>query len=177
MFYFKQMEIDPTVNAELFHWSKENMQKNDQPFVLLDAEKFKKDCNNFMQWAKDNNLEVLLVVGIKVNPFNGQDATRVPHIDLMDESRNIALNFPIENCDETYTKMYRLVEGDQIDIKLPDGTLYSRFSDNSKFEEVAKFYLNKPTFFNTSVPHQVYNDTDKNRLSLSIRFKKNPELD
>jgi hypothetical protein len=176
MFYFKQIEVDTNICNELKTWCASNMQTNDVPFVLLDKNKFLKECPLFIAWTKEQELKVKLVVGIKINAFNKQVESKTPHIDLMEDGRNIALNFPIENCDNTYTLMYELIKGKKINISLPDGTMYSKFSENSEFKEVSKFYLNKPTFFNTSVPHQVFNDTDANRLSLSIRFENNPKV-
>jgi len=77
--------------------------------------------------------------------------------------------------------MYKLIEGKEIivnDTSIAGGDAdYKIFSQDSKFEEIAKFYLNKPTLFNTNIPHQVYNDTNQDRLSLSLRFESNPVLD
>jgi hypothetical protein len=177
MFYFKQIEVDTNICNELKTWCASNMQTNDVPFVLLNKNKFLEECTLFIAWTKEQELKVKFVAGIKVNAHNKQVETKTPHIDVMpDGTGNIALNFPIENCDNTYTLMYELVKGEKIINSLPDGTLYSKFSDNSEFKEVSKFYLNNPTFFNTSVPHKVINNTDANRLSLSIRFENNPKI-
>lgn len=176
MFYFKQIDVKNNICNELKSWCMDNIQTNNVPFVLLDSNKFINECPLFLKWASDQDLKIKLVVGIKVNAHNEQIESKTPHIDLMDDERNIALNFPIKNCDNTYTTMYKLKKGDQIDITLPDGTAYSKFSDDSEFEEVETFYLKKPTFFNTGIPHQVFNNTDDVRLSLSIRFERNPKF-
>lgn len=177
MFYFKQIDIDNTISNEVQGWGLNNLQTNNVPFVKLDVAKFKTECPLFMQWATEQQLHVLLVVGIKVTANYKQPEVKIPHVDLMDKNRDIALNFPISGCENTCTTMYNLVKGEQININLPDGTTYSKFSDDSEFEEVTKFYLTKPTFFNTSVPHQLYGVETVDRLSLSIRFENNPKLD
>lgn len=175
MFYFKRIEINKNICDELKTWCASNMQTNNVPFMLLDLNKFVHECPLFINWTKEQELIVKLVVGIKVNANNEQVETQTPHIDLMDNNRNVALNFPISGCEGTCTKMYKLIKGEQINVNLPDGTTYSKFSEDSEFKQVAQFYLTQPTFFNTSVPHQVFNDTNENRLSLSIRFESNPK--
>jgi len=177
MFYFKQFDIDERISNEIKDWGVNNLQSSNVPFVKLDVNDFKKQCPLFMQWADQKQLKIILAVGIKVTADYKQPEVAIPHVDLMDDSRSIALNFPISGCEGTCTKMYNLIKGEQINIDLPDGTTYSKFSDDSEFEEVAKFYLTKPTFFNTSVPHQLFGVEKQDRLALSLRFESNPVLD
>jgi len=181
MFYFKHIDIDNSICEEIKQWGIANIQDCNTPFLKLNLQKFNDECPLFLEWTKQHNIKTEWVVGIKVNAYNGQNQTKVPHTDLRPEDKNFALNFPVKNCEQTYTCMYKLIEGKEIivnDTSIAGGDAdYKIFSQDSKFEEIAKFYLNKPTLFNTNIPHQVYNDTNQDRLSLSLRFESNPVLD
>ena len=181
MFYYKHIDIDNSICEEIKEWGIVNIQDCDTPFKKLNLQKFNDECPLFLEWTKQNNIETEWVVGIKVNARNGQDSTKVPHTDLRPEDKNFALNFPVVNCEQTYTCMYKLIKGKEIiinDTSIAGGDAdYKVFSPDSTFDEVAKFYLTQPTLFNTNVPHQVYNNTDKDRLSLSLRFESNPKVD
>ena len=181
MFYYKHIDIDNSICEEVKQWGLNNIQTSDIPFVKLNLQKFNDECPLFLEWTKQHNIKTEWVVGIKVNAHNGQIQSKVPHTDLRPEDQNYALNFPVKNCDQTYTCMYNLIEGDEIilrDNAIAGGDAdYKIFSADSKFEEVAKFYLNKPTLFDTNIPHKVFNNTDHDRLSLSLRFESNPKLD
>lgn len=184
MRYFKQFDLDKSIITELQNWAKANMHTDDRPLVKLndlggDCTRFEQECPLFKKWVDEKNLEIRLVIGIKVYAHNEQEATQKPHTDLDEVGSEYALNVPVENCEGTYTAQFDIVNGKQYTAYLEDEekTKYMVYSDDIELKEVTRFYLTKATWFNTLVPHQVVNPTDKTRLSLSIRFKKNPSLD
>ena len=178
MFYYKHIDIDDRVSQEMKDWGLENIQTSDDPVVKLDVDKFKAECPLFLEWCKWNDCEVGWLVGIKVHKHNEQPATKLPHTDYRPVDQNYGLNFPVQNCEDTHTEMYKHLTGKEIIIEdetvAGGGKSYKVFSPDSTFEEVARFTLNKPVLFDINQPHKVINNTDKTRLALSIRFIKNP---
>jgi hypothetical protein len=67
-----------------------------------------------------------------------------------------------------------MTEGTENIKVLPNGLRYVTYSNDVEFEEVTRFTLDGPVLFNTKVPHQVWNPTDKLRISASLRFMVDP---
>ena len=84
-----------------------------------------------------------------------------------------ALNIPIQNCVETYTSFYRLLDNQIPEILSHEKTYGSTYANYrmDQVEEIDRLYLHRPAFFNTQVPHRAFNFSEETRLILSIRFK------
>jgi len=101
-------------------------------------------------------------------------APNFPHTDIMPEPyQKIAINWPVYNCENTYTTFYEKKEGATPEvIKLPNGLPYSRY----KFEDVVETHrikLNEPVALRFDILHAVINDTDIVRVTASFRFRTN----
>ena len=135
------------------------------PVRLLDS------SPNLKQWLADNNL-ILSKSAIIRTPPPTKNLDLYPHTDT--QLRDLALNFPVQNCEGCYTALYKMTNGTQNLKVLPNGLSYVIYSADVKFEEITRFTLNGPVLFNTKVPHQVWNPTDKLRISARLRFTVDP---
>ena len=84
-----------------------------------------------------------------------------------------ALNIPIQNCVETYTSFYRILDNQTPEILSHEKTYSSTYANYrmDQVEEIDRLYLHKPAFFNTQVPHRAFNFSEEIRIILSVRFK------
>lgn len=90
-----------------------------------------------------------------------------PHCD----SRNVAINIPIQTNKDSYTVFYE----EKDDFETPElkingenkHTKAKRFSD---IPSCGSVYLDKPMCLNTNLPHGVINNSEEDRILLSISF-------
>lgn len=90
-----------------------------------------------------------------------------PHCD----SRNVAINIPIQTNKDSYTVFYE----EKDDFETPEveingenkHTKAKRFSD---IPSCGSVYLDKPICLNTDLPHGVINNSEEDRILLSISF-------
>jgi hypothetical protein len=85
-----------------------------------------------------------------------------------------ALNFPIANCDVTYTAFYKQTERTvpRFQIHPVNDFPYYKF-ELDELEEADRLYLTQPAFFNTQEIHGAVNNSDQDRLVLTVRFNFN----
>jgi hypothetical protein len=82
-----------------------------------------------------------------------------------------ALNIPIANCEETYTCWYKLKPGRQAKRVLhPINKYLHNMYDLEDLDEVGRYYLHSAGFFNALEIHRPVNNTNQDRVVLSIRF-------
>lgn len=87
--------------------------------------------------------------------------------------KNLALNWPLYNCNHSHMCWYNLKPGTQ-NTNLPN--LPYNVTTFSKEDSVVqdKLVLKKPTFLRVDVPHNILNYSDKPRLIISFRFMPEP---
>lgn len=94
------------------------------------------------------------------------------HIDWDMKENPYALNIPIYNCDKIPSIFYKLKDQDcEPKVIYQDHGDPFYYYDSDQTEEVERFFLTKAAFFNTQVPHSVFNTTDEARIMISVRFK------
>ena len=82
-----------------------------------------------------------------------------------------AFHIPIANCEETYTCWYKLKPGRQARLALhPINKFFFNMYDLEDLDEVGRYYLHSAGLFNTSEIHRPVNNTDQDRVVLSVRF-------
>lgn len=139
------------------------------PFNHVDVTELLINCPITNIWLRENNLSLKVAALIITLPHKSHVD---PHVDT--QNNNLAINFPIENCEGCWTSLYKIIKGSTSQSTLPNGLTYVSFSEDAEFEEISKFTLESPVIFNTKIPHQVWNPTDKTRVSASLRFHKDP---
>jgi hypothetical protein len=96
-------------------------------------------------------------------------APQYSHKDRVTHS-TLALNIPLINCENSKTIFYECEKTDKFIYK----ERLTEAKDISKCQEIGSYILDKPILFNTQVLHAVFNHSDMPRLSISLRFEKNP---
>ena len=94
---------------------------------------------------------------------------RRSHKDPISHS-SLALNIPIINCENSRTIFYECEKTDKILYK-------ERITETApikKCHEIDSYVLDKPILLNTQILHAVFNYGNTPRLSISLRFEKNP---
>ena len=109
---------------------------------------------------------------IRALPFN--KALNYPHTDTPNLANQcVALNWPVFNCEKTYTAFYKLKEGAVPEpLELRNGSRYTRYQYDM-VEETHRIKLDKPAALRVDVLHSVINTTDDIRITISFRFKTN----
>ena len=91
--------------------------------------------------------------------------------------RNIALNIPVLNCDETYTVFYDAKFPDEHKMPTVGDTIYARHSEVVEEDtavEIDRCPSNRANWINVYQPHAPLSTHNLPRIMFSIRFK--PEL-
>lgn len=90
----------------------------------------------------------------------------------------LAFNFPIENCDDTFTAFYKCTGPDTIihETILPKKPQYGTYRklEKSQLVEIDRYYLTRPVVINSSVPHNINNNDYSVRISLNVRLSPDP---
>jgi len=94
-----------------------------------------------------------------------------PHTD----KRKVAMNIPIIVDDNSYTVFFKEIKNFEAPIikigdKIQNTTAKKYFKENCEIVET--LYLNTAACINTSTPHGVINNSNEDRIILSISFKK-----
>lgn len=173
-FYFKYIDIHgyDTIIVEVRQFILKEVEQISKPgFALLDnKQKFIDSCPIFYSWIKSHGLDISKVAVHILEP----NTVGYLHTDSYSEDSYLALNMDMQNCAGTQTKFFTPVtEGKE--FKTLNGSLsYIVYNDADDFPEVCLYDLAKPVIFNIAKPHRVYNLKDTKRISLSIRFVRNP---
>jgi hypothetical protein len=170
-FLFKEIEIENfRYIVEQFKSVADRYRSNNQfYFNHVDRDSFLKDCDLVKKYFDENKCEISVVATIEIPPRSQCNL----HIDSQIIS-SLAMNFPVFNCDDSYTAMYKIINGSPSSKKLSSGLSATSF-DDCDAAEISRYYLkDKAVIFNTQVPHCVFNNSDKLRYAISFRFKKDP---
>ena len=118
-------------------------------------------------------LEIYIVVLIQAAPGFGLDNYGI-HKDFDDtnQGRCLAINIPLDNCEESITKFWETDKPDNIQFT-PNGMPYNLIEEKD-CRYISEFKLTQPIIFNTCVPHNVVNPQKVWRRAISIRFKDDP---
>jgi hypothetical protein len=168
-FTYKKIDVEnyDAILAELKSFC-EPLIDPDVSFKHLDITHFIDKCPLTMIWFKNHNLELRVVAIVSYK----ENATELaPHIDT--QRFTLALNFPIQNCESSYTAFYKLTKGDTRTRVMANGTTYIEFVD-AEFNELDRVTLDCATVINTKLPHQVWNTSTKVRTAISFRFTRDP---
>jgi len=110
------------------------------------------------------------------------------HIDttgvkLNNEDFSIALNFPVLNCNKSYTVWYylenRIIDNEAVRVIRPESKLDQLrvnprlaeiYKNKEEAVEVSRFEVVQPYWINTSIPHAIQCDHDDLRIAVTFRF-------
>jgi hypothetical protein len=132
-----------------------------------------------------NNSEFFQVVPLKIKTFMGLKISRAVliqvepnakgriHTDFRPEGYSLALNIPLENCENSITTMWEAPR-EVIEIRYTTNNSPYHYYDPNLCKKITEFSLTKPVLFDTSVPHAVDNYSDSWRRAISLRFEPDP---
>jgi hypothetical protein len=156
----------------------------DKPTGLwsVDLLKFFSDCPESVEYLKSAGLfnELRKVCYIVVHPGAGEKDAHVdrniePPLVQGESSGCLAINFGIQNQADTPVIFYEYISGPKEYFSLPDPAEGSYiFYAKSELKEIDRYLLTTPALINTTVPHSIYNNTDKTRISVTFRFNSDP---
>ena len=163
-FCFKQLDISYDHN-EILNFYDTN-EKHDS-FKIMHPNEVLAKLPSIAKWFTEQKLVPSYVAYIAIKKHFCQ----VIHIDS--GNQQLAINFPVYNCDTIETRFYTVDESStktfiSATSKLP-ATEYTASTST-----ICSYILNKPTLLNLKMPHNVDNNTDITRYALSFRFKEDP---
>lgn len=169
-FCYKEITIDSysTVIEQLLETINYNSFREN--FTYIDVASILDKNYLLNKWMTDNNCKVnkaaIIVSTIRSSYAN-------PHIDSQENC--LALNFPLFNCNDSYTVFYDPNDIDLIidDIK-PNGVIYKKITFNTQPKEISRYKLDRPIILNTKVPHKIFHNSQTPRYAISFRFKEDP---
>lgn len=168
-FIFKELHIDAVdeILAEIDNLRSKIVSEPGK-FRIIDTESTLKALPLLNKWFKENNLDVKYIAYIST----GANIQQEVHVDYGDSE--LALNFPVFNCENITTEFFEYKEQNLI-IKYTMGTnLPYLCYDIDGVNIITSLNLTKPTILNIKMPHRVLNFTNLERISISFRFKKDP---
>lgn len=116
------------------------------------------------------NVKNTVLAIIKVDPR----LKNVPHTDLPPGHKyGVGLNWPIFNCEDTYTVFYKRLNDNYETLLLDNNEMYYYYLPES-IEEEHRIKINKPTAIRVDVPHNIINNTNLPRYTASFRFENPP---
>jgi hypothetical protein len=160
MFYWKYIELDPTEVDRIKKDYLKHLPGNSHFFQEVNIEN-----KTFM------GMEILRPVLIQVEPR----ATGRIHTDFRpdkDFGDQLAIQIPLENCEHSLTELWSSEYEPPVQ-HTSNGQPYNYF-DKSRCIKITEFILTQPVIWRTDIPHSVNNTSDKTRLAISLRFKKDP---
>jgi hypothetical protein len=165
-FYFNYIDIAYNV-SEIQEFYKNNPIPNGY-FTIQDINVVLEALPSIKKWFQENNCKPNKVAYISTLA----NVVQPPHKDNSEQM--IAVNFPVDNCDEVKTVFY-----DDTDVK---SVLLHTRSTNIPYHHyllsghtpITHYVLSSPVILNVKKIHSVVNTTNKNRISLSFRFEQDP---
>jgi hypothetical protein len=170
-FLFTEIEIENFHDiVEQFKSVADKYRSNNQfYFNHIDKDSFLKDCDLIKKYFDDNKCVIGNIATIEIPPKSQCNL----HTDTQTTS-TLAMNFPVFNCENSFTCLYKVISGSPSIKKLSSGLTAQDF-DNCEAIEIARYFLReKAVLFNSQIPHCVFNKSDKPRLAVSFRFVKDP---
>jgi hypothetical protein len=162
----------------LAHW-KENG-RTEPAYIEYDNEQLSKLFPDLVTELAQHNLTPWRLFFLGVIPcFESHTDPTDPltpfiHTDMPDNDGDPvpkwALNIPLENYEDSWTVFYKLKDPYQPWVLYGNWSATSRGHDPRNCEEVTRVQLKDPMLFKVDGPHAVVSNTEKLRLSVSIRF-------
>ena len=150
------------------------LQEESYGFIMNDVSMIPKICPKLTQFLKRNKLLDILsyIVTIVVHP----EKEFYVHVDGWE---SIGLNFPILNCEETYTVWYDTeILNDPTHIRPGEIEASTKICDQSNLEhkEIGRLDATIPSWLNVNIPHRPVVLHNKLRAAISFRFHPAPTV-
>jgi hypothetical protein len=160
MFYWQYIDLDPAEVGRIKEDYLKHLPSNSHFFQEVTIEN-----KTFM------GMEILRPVLIQVEP---RAVGRI-HTDFRPDKNfgdQLAIQIPLENCEHSLTELWSSDYEPPVQYTA-NGQPYNYF-DKSRCVKITEFILTQPVVWRTDIPHSVSNSSDRPRLAISLRFKKDP---
>jgi hypothetical protein len=158
----------------MFYWKYQDIPKDE---IVRLQELYKKVLPNNSEFFQVIPLEIKTFMGLKISrPVLIQvepNARGRIHTDFRPEGYSLALNIPLENCDNSITSLWN-APSEVVEIRYTTNQSPYHYYDPNLCKKITEFSLTKPVLFDTSVPHSVDNFSDQWRRAISLRFEPDP---
>jgi len=160
---FNIRDLQEIYKNNINEWASYGVIKNDSlytQYVSLEDTVIKKILNQFKDSSIIENIKFFKTLS------KGE-------IHSHTDKRKVAINIPVIVDDKSYTVFYETTDT----FEIPKINVGNKIQDVNakkykKGKIVEKVYLNKAICLNTNVPHGVINESQDDRVILSISFKK-----
>lgn len=140
----------------------------DANYIRCDPKIFLENNEKFIEWMQRNKLNVKDSAIVRIRPNNNNP----PHID--DFSSDFILIFPVKNCSDTYTEIYKLPE--QAPQLATDQANCDFYQVPYGLEIIGRYSVTVPILLNSKNPHKIYNFTQEDRIAVTFLFDPDPEV-
>jgi hypothetical protein len=158
----------------MFYWKYQDVPNNE---ILRLQELYKKVLPNNSEFFQIVPLEIKMFMGLKISrPVLIQvepNARGRIHTDFRPEGYSLALNIPLENCDNSVTSLWE-APSELVEIRYTTNRSPYHYYNPNLCKKITEFSLTKPVLFDTSIPHSVDNFSDQWRRAISLRFEPDP---
>lgn len=158
----------------MFYWKYHDIPKDE---IAMLQEKYRK--------ILPNNFEFFQVVPLDIKTFMGLKISRAVliqvepnargriHTDYRPEGYSLALNIPLENCENSITTMWE-APAEIVEVRYTTNNSPYHYYNPDLCKKITEFSLTTPVLFDTSVPHAVDNYSNNWRRAISLRFEPDP---
>jgi hypothetical protein len=158
----------------MFYWKYQDIPEDE---IAMIQKKYRK--------ILPDNCEFFQVVPLDIKTFMGLKISRAVliqvepnakgriHTDFRPEGYSLALNIPLENCENSITTMWDAA-AEVVEIQYTTNNSPYHYYNPNLCKKITEFSLTKPVLFDTSVPHAVDNYSNNWRKAISLRFEPDP---
>lgn len=158
----------------MFYWKYQDIPEDE---IAMIQKKYRK--------ILPDNCEFFQVVPLDIKTFMGLKISRAVliqvepnakgriHTDFRPEGYSLALNIPLENCENSITTMWDAA-AEVVEIRYTTNNSPYHYYNPNLCKKITEFSLTKPVLFDTSVPHAVDNYSNNWRKAISLRFEPDP---
>jgi hypothetical protein len=158
----------------MFYWKYQDIPENE---IAMLQEKYRKILPNNFEFFQVVPLDIKMFMGLKISravliQVEPNARGRI-HTDFRPEGYSLALNIPLDNCENSTTTMWE-ASADVMEIRYTTNKSPYHYYDPNLCKKITEFSLTIPVLFDTSIPHAVDNYSDKWRRAISLRFEPDP---
>jgi len=162
MFIWQYLDLPLGEIEKIQQEFRDNLPNNDFFFQYMNI-----DSTTFL------GLEIDGAALIQVPPMGFIDDRGI-HTDSTERLSSLAVNIPLENCAESFTKFWKTNK--PITVSYTSNNLPYHSFNVEDCEKISELKFIHPFIFDTKIPHSVSNPQHVWRRGISLRFKDDPSF-
>lgn len=158
----------------MFYWKYQDIPEDE---IAMIQEKYRKILPDNCEFFQVVSLDIKTFMGLKISravliQVEPNAKGRI-HTDFRPEGYSLALNIPLENCENSITTMWDAA-AEVVEMRYTTNNSPYHYYNPNLCKKITEFSLTKPVLFDTSVPHAVDNYSNNWRKAISLRFEPDP---